>query len=109
MADESVTTKPEQLLRPTRRMSTLQFSPGGFKAKVAEPEATLEIFDKYEVQMQRVFRLNRRTNPVTGDRVDFTDAEKKDIMLLEGGGDMEDLFKHVGKVQEDDNYTLFFL
>ena len=47
-------------------MSALQFSPGGFKAKAAEPEATLEIFDKYETQMQRVFRLNRRINPVTG-------------------------------------------
>ena len=88
-----------------KMMSMLQFSPGGFKAKTAEPEATLEIFDKYVVQMQRVFRLNRRTNPVTGDRVDFTDAEKKDIMLLEGGVDMEDLFKHVGKVQEGDTYA----
>ena len=85
-------------------MSMLQFSPGGFKAKTAEPEATLEIFDKYVIQMQRVFRLNRRTNPVTGDRDDFTDAEKKDIMLLEGGVDMEDLSKHVGKVQEGDTY-----
>ena len=56
-------------------MLALQFSSGGFKAKAAEPEATLKIFDKYETQMQRVFRLNRRINQVTGDRVEFTDAE----------------------------------
>ena len=100
-----MTTNQSSLNDLLGMMSTLQFSPGGFKAKTAEPEATLEIFDKYEIQMQRVFRLNRRTNPVTGDRVDFTDGEKKDIMLLEGGVDMEDLFKHVGKVQEDDSYA----
>ena len=100
-----MTTNQSSLNDLLGTMSTLQFSPGGFKAKTAEPEATLEIFDKYEIQMQRVFRLNRRTNPVTGDRVDFTDTEKKDIMLLEGGVDMEDLFKHVGKVQEDDSYA----
>ena len=84
--------------------STMQFSPGGFKAKDADPEATLELFEKYVLSMERVFRLNRRTNPVTGVRVEFDDGEKKDIILLEGKTDMEDLFNHVGKVVSGDTY-----
>ena len=77
-----------------------QFSPGEFKVKDADPEQTLERFELYLEAIQKAFRLNRRVNPTTGAKVDFDDQDKKDIIQLEGGHDMVDLFKHVGKVQE---------
>ena len=80
-------------------------SPGLFKAKDAEPEATLERFSDYCETMERVFRLRRRIHPTTGARIDFDDTEKKDLILVEGGEDMLTLFKHVGQVQEDDTYA----
>ena len=79
-------------------------SPGPFKAKDADPEATLELFEDYLETMVRVFRLSRRINPVTGQKVDFDDDEKKDLLIVEGGQDMSDLFKHVGKVAAGDTY-----
>ena len=81
-----------------------QFSPGDFKVKDADPEQTLESFERYLEAMQKAFRLNRRVNPTTGTKVEFDDQDKKDIIQLEGGHDMVDLFKHVGKVQEGDSY-----
>ena len=79
-------------------------SPGPFKAKDADPEATLEIFEDYLETMVRVFRLSRRINPATGQKMDFDDDEKKDMLIVEGGQDMSDLFKHVGKVAAADTY-----
>ena len=79
-------------------------SPGPFKAKDADPEATLEIFEDYLETMVRVFRLSRRINPATGQKVDFDDDEKKDLLIVEGGQDMSDLFKHVGRVAAGDTY-----
>ena len=81
-----------------------QFSPGTFKTKDADPEGTLELFERYCESMTRAFRLNRRTDPTTGARVEFDDTDKKDIIQLEGGLDMQDLFKHVGKVLDADTY-----
>ena len=81
-----------------------QFSPGIFAVKDADPEQTLERFELYLESMQKAFRLNRRVNPTTGTKVEFDDEDKKDIIQLEGGNDMVDLFKHVGKVQEGDSY-----
>ena len=81
-----------------------QFSPGLFKVKDADPEQTLERFELYLEAMQKAFRLNRRVNPTTGEKVEFDDQDKKDIIQLEGGLDMVDLFKHVGKIQEGDTY-----
>ena len=81
-----------------------QFSPGAFRAKDADPEGTLELFERYCEIMTRAFRLNRRTDPTTGARVEFDDTDKKDIIQLEGGVDMQDLFKHVGKVLDGDTY-----
>ena len=40
--------------------------------------------------------LNKRVNPTTGAKVEFDDTEKKNIIQLERGHDMMDLFKHVG-------------
>ena len=73
-------------------------SPGIFKSKDAEPEATLELFSDYCENMERVFRLRRRIHPTTGARIDFDDAEKKDLIMVEGGEDMQKLFKYTGKV-----------
>ena len=73
-------------------------SPGCFKSKDAEPEATLELFEDYLENMQRVFRLTRRIHPTTGAKIEYDDAEKKDLILVEGGEDMQNLFKHVGLV-----------
>ena len=49
-------------------------SPGIFKSKDAEPEATLELFSDYCETMERVFRLRRRIHPTTGERIDFDDV-----------------------------------
>ena len=85
-------------------MTSYAPSPGPFKAKDAEPEATLELFNDYLETMQMVFRLSRRIHPVTGAKIDFDDDEKKDMLKVEGGNDMKDLFKHVGKVLAGDTY-----
>ena len=55
--------------------------------------------------MERIFQLNRRMNTVTGNLVDFDDEFKKNIIQLEGGAEMQDLFKHVGKVLPGDSYA----
>ena len=80
-----------------------QFSPREFKVK--DPEQTLERFELYLEAMQKVFRLNRRVNPTTGGKVEFDNKDKKDIIQLEGGLDMVDLFKHLGKVLDGDTYV----
>ena len=81
-----------------------QFSPGQFTVKDADPEQTLEQFELYVEAMQMAFGLNRRINPTTGAKMEFDDKDKKDIIRLEGGRDMVDLFKHVGKVTDEDTY-----
>ena len=86
-------------------MSGHTVSPGIFKSKDAEPEATLEVFSDYCETMERVFRLTRRIHPTTGNKIEYDDAEKKDLILVEGGEDMQDLFKHVGLVLEVDTYA----
>jgi len=55
-------------------------------------------FDNYLENMQRVFRLTRRIHPTTGAKIEYDDAEKKDLILVEEGEDMQNLFKHVGLV-----------
>ena len=85
-------------------MAGYAVSPGLFKSKDAEPEATLELFTDYCDTMERVFRLRRRIHPATGDKINFDDAEKKDLIIVEGGENMQNLFKHVEKVLEEDTY-----
>ena len=80
-------------------------SPGLFKSKDAEPESTLELFSDYCEAMQRVFRLRSRLHPATGDKIEFDDAEKKYLIIVEGGDDMQKLFKHVGQIVEQDTYV----
>ena len=65
---------------------------------------TRERLENYLENIERIFVLNRRINPQTGHMVEFTDEEKKNILCMEGGTEMKELFKHEGKVQNDDTY-----
>ena len=85
-------------------MATYMPSPGQFKGADADPEATLELFQDYLEKMEKVFRLSRGFNPVTGLRVDWDSEEKKDMLVVEGGDEVQDLFKYVGKVLPEDTY-----
>ena len=86
-------------------MAGYQVSAGVFKAKDAEPEVTLELFEDYCKKMERMFRLQRRINPKDGSRIEFDDQERKDFIRIEGGDDMDDLFEHVGKIKDTDTYN----
>ena len=66
-------------------------------------EGTLERLEDYCRTMEMAFRLNRRVTS-TRTRVDFDDSEKKDMIQIEGGEDMMQLFRFVGKVQDTDSY-----
>ena len=41
---------------------------------------------------------------MTGVKVDWNSEEKKDLLLVEGGDEINDLFKYVGKVLPEDTY-----
>ena len=79
-------------------------SPGPFKGKDAEPEETLERFNDYMKTMDMVFSLSKRINPATGTEIEWSDIQKKNILQVEGGPEMRDLFEHVGKVESTDSY-----
>ena len=66
-------------------MTAYTASPGPFKAREADPEATLEGFEDYLEMMVRVSRLSRRIHPTTGAKIEFDDAEKKDMLIVEVG------------------------
>ena len=85
-------------------MATYMPSPGTFKGADADPEATLELFVDYLAKMEKVFRLSRNFNPLTGLKVDWDSEEKKDLLMVEGGDEITDLFKYVGKVVDGDTY-----
>ena len=73
-------------------MATYMPSPGPFRGADADPEATLELFDDYPEKMEKVYRLSRGYNPVTGVKVDWSREEKKDLLLVEGRNEVNDLF-----------------
>ena len=85
-------------------MATYMPSPGPFKGADTDPEATLELFEDYLAKMDKVYRLSRNFNPVSGLKVDWTSDEKKDLLIIEGGDEVNDLFKYVGKVLQRDTY-----
>ena len=85
-------------------MASYTPSPGNFKAKDADPEATLERFNDYVEKMEMVFMLARRINPTTNAKVEFDDAEKKAMLKVEGGDDMMDLFRK-SKAVDGDTYA----
>ena len=84
-------------------MAGYSVNPGPFKAVAADPEGTLERLEDYCRTMEMVFRLSRRVTS-TGTKIDFDDSEKKDMIQIEGGEDMMQLFRFVGKVQDTDSY-----
>ena len=84
-------------------MAGYSVNPGPFKAVAADPEGTLERLEDYCRTMEMVFRLSRRVTS-TGTKIDFDDSEKKDMIQIEGGEDMMQLFRFVGKVQDTDTY-----
>ena len=63
----------------------------------------MERLEDYCRTMEMAFRLSRRVTS-TRTRVDFDDSEKKDMIQIEGGEDMMQLFRFVGKVQDNDSY-----
>ena len=48
--------------------------------------------------------ISRNYNPATGVKVYWTSDEKKAILQVEGGDEVGDLFKYVGKVLTQDTY-----
>ena len=54
--------------------------------------------------MDWIFLLNRRLHPVSGDMVDFDDREKKNFLCVEGGSEIQDMFKHEGGDRDKDTY-----
>ena len=84
-------------------MAGYSVNPGPFKAVAADPEGTMERLEDYCRTMEMVFRLSRRVTS-TGTKIDFDDSEKKDMIQIEGGEDMMQLFRFVGKVQDTDTY-----
>ena len=62
-------------------------SPGPFKGRDAEPEATLERFKDYIKTMDMVFSLSQRINPATGTEIAWSDTQKKHAT---GGGRYRD-------------------
>ena len=86
-------------------MATYMPSPGQFRGADADPEATLELFTDYLEKMDKVFMVSRGYNPATGNKVDWTSDEKKAILHVEGGNEVAELFKYVGKVLPDDTYA----
>ena len=85
-------------------MATCMPSPSSFKGADADPEATLVLFMDYLDKMDKVFRLSQGYNPVTGVKVDWDSEEKKDLLLVEGGDEVSDLFKYVSKLLPGDTY-----
>ena len=43
---------------------------------------------------------------MTGVKVDWNSEEKKDLLMVEGGDEVTDLFKYVGKMLQEDTYQL---
>ena len=86
-------------------MATYMPSPGQFRGADADPEATLELFTDYLEKMEKVFMISRNYNPATGVKVDWTSDEKKAILQVDGGDEIGDLFKYVGKVLPGDTYN----
>ena len=63
-------------------MATYMPSPGQFRGADADPEATLELFTDYLENTEKVFRVSRGYNPVTGAKVGWTSDEKKAILQV---------------------------
>ncbi len=98
------TTRKTRDTKAHRMAAGFHFTTGVFKGKEADPKTTRERLDRYLENIERLFVLNRRINTQSGLTIEFTDEEKKNILCVEGGTEMQELFKHKGKVQNDDTY-----
>ena len=74
-----------------------------FKAVDTDPGGTLSKFTLYTERLELYFKLIFRKSD--GTAFTPTDEEKKALLLLKGGNDMKNLFTHVGKIVEGDNYA----
>ena len=90
-------------------MATYMPSPGHFKGADADPETTLELFQDYLEKMEKVFRLSRDLNPVTGLRVDWDSKEKKDMLVYLGDTNFPDLVWFSVPVLKSTTFLCFFL
>ena len=72
-------------------------TPGLFKARKGDAEATLSLFDTWTKNMGRYFQLTKPRNQA-GTAVNHSEEEKMALALLIGGQGLEDLFKFTGKV-----------
>ena len=72
-------------------------TPGTFKARKGDSEATLRIFDTWTKNMGRYFQLTKPRDQA-GATVDHSEGEKMALALLIGGQGLDDLFKYTGKV-----------
>ena len=80
--------------------TSYKWNAGTFRSKDANPEETLLQFNKYVEMMADVFQL-RRHRMAMGEPVNFTVSDKKALMKVEGGDNMHNLFRHTGKVMDD--------
>ena len=83
-------------------MSSLSLDQATFKALDANPEGTLELFDKYIQHIKLIFELAFLKGD--GTHYEPSDKEKKVMLLFRGGDDMKDLFEHVGAVTDTDTF-----
>ena len=72
-------------------------TPGVFKAKNGESEATLRLLDTWTKNMGRYFQLTKPRNQA-GAAIYHSEAEKMALALLIGVQGLENLFKYTGKV-----------
>ena len=73
-----------------------------FIAIDADPSGTAHRFTKYVAKMELLFTLVFRKSD--GSPYAPADKEKNAMMLFRGGEDMMNLYKHVGKVKDNDSF-----
>ena len=71
--------------------SNSQFTQCPFKANNANLEQTLERFEKYLKNMDRVFRI-KRARTAASMRIEFENDEKKDIIQIKGRSDYRGVY-----------------
>ena len=76
-------------------------SPGIFKARKGDAEATYRSLDTWTKNMSRYFTLTKSRDQA-GAAVEHTEQEKMALALLIGGQGLEDLFRYTGKVVVDE-------
>ena len=80
--------------------------PAPFKiTKVGDPEQTLLDWTKYIKTFRRFLRVSKVSGTHTEDHSSCEGCEtEKDVLLMVGQDDVEMLWKHVGKVADEDSF-----